>query len=80
MRIILAGVVGAAAGCVLVWFLATWHHWDLLPDDVQAAVSALIGGALSFAGGYVEHLRAERAAAATRRTEQERARDTGSAG
>jgi Na+/citrate or Na+/malate symporter len=63
VRIILAGVIGAAGGAVLVWFLATWHHWDLLPDDVQAAVSALIGGALSFLGGYIEHRRAARAAA-----------------
>lgn len=51
---------GAVVGAVLVWVLATWHHWDVLPDDLQAAFSAIIGGALSFLGGFTEHRRAER--------------------
>ena len=51
MRIIWAGVLGAAGGAVLVWSLATWHHLNLVPMDLQAAVSALIGGALSFLAG-----------------------------
>jgi hypothetical protein len=62
VRVIIGGVVGAVAGAVLVWFLATWHHWDVLPDDLQAAFSAVIGGALSFVGGYAERKRADRAA------------------
>jgi hypothetical protein len=53
-------VIGSAVGAVLVWFLAALHHWDILPEDVQAAFSAVIGAALSFAGGYIEHRRAER--------------------
>jgi CDP-diglyceride synthetase len=80
VRIVVGGVVGAVLGSVLIWFLATWHHWDLLPEDVQAAASALIGGVLSFAGGYAEHRRAERAAAATRPADGEHERDPGSAG
>jgi H+/Cl- antiporter ClcA len=66
MRVISAGALGAVAGCVLVWLLATFHHWDVLPEDLQAAFSGLIGGALSFLGGYVEHLRAARNAARDR--------------
>ena len=62
MRVIVACVGGAVAGAVLVWVLATFHHWDVLPDDLQAACSALIGGVLAFAGGYAERLRAERMA------------------
>jgi UPF0716 family protein affecting phage T7 exclusion len=46
MRIIIGAVIGSAVGAVLVWFLA--------------ALSAVIGAALSFAGGYIEHRRAER--------------------
>jgi H+/Cl- antiporter ClcA len=60
VRVVLGGVIGAVLGSVLVWLLAAEHHWDVLPMDVQAAFSALIGGALSFLGGFLEHKRAER--------------------
>lgn len=69
MWVLGAAAAGAVLGSVLVWFLATWHHWDVLPDDLQAAFSAIIGGALSFLGGYIEHRRAERAAARARHDE-----------
>lgn len=63
MRGVIGAAVGSVVAAIVIITLANWHKINVLPEDVQAAFSALIAGALSFLGGWLEHRRAERDAA-----------------
>jgi len=61
-RPVIGAALGAVIGTVSVFLIIHYHPLMNLPDDVKDTLSTIWTGALSIAGGMIEHWRIERKA------------------